>query len=251
MTAVTICVVGDRFAPFADGTGADTVSGLMAALRSRLHTRELVLIEGQGVDARDWARIRAELARAGVTADIRANETGPLARDAEIHKHREENVLIAGLEQTGETTFRAALRLHNDEELLLDHQGGHVQGMVLVEAARQMFLAVSERYHASRWPGNRYGYVLESMESTFRTFLFPLAATIEYEVLSVGLDDPEHLTFDVRVEIVQAGLPAATIRMVCSAVHADALARKERRGAARALRLIAAGHTPSLAVGDR
>ncbi|POM26376.1 A-factor biosynthesis hotdog domain protein [Actinomadura rubteroloni] len=250
MTPTKLCVVGDRFAPFADGTGALTVSGLVAALRARAYEGDLVLIEGQGIDARDWERIRAELTRAGVTADIRENDTGPLARDTEIHKHREENVLIAGLEQTGETTFRAALRLHNDEELLLDHQGGHVQGMVVLEAARQMFLAVSERYHASRWPGHRYGYVLESMETKFRTFLYPLAATIEYEVLSVGLDDPEHLTFDVRIHIMQSGLPAATIRMVCSAVHADALAHKEQRGAARALRLMAAEHTPSLAGGN-
>jgi hypothetical protein len=238
----TLYIVGDRFEPFATHDTTRAVSRFVRDLRANRHQddTELVLIEGQGVTSFDWDRIRDELDRRGLTdrARIRENDAGCLCRQSETHKHRECNVLIAGLSRVGENTFRAALRIHNDQELLLDHQGAHVQGMVILEAARQMFVAVSERYYLSRWPEQHYSFVLDSMDSKFQTFLFPLAASIEYEVHSAELGDPAQLRFDVQVTIEQAGLPAATIRMACGAIHSSAMAEKERRGTARALRVL-------------
>lgn len=235
-------VVGDRFEPFATHDTTRTVSRLVGDLRADRHQdeAELVLVEGQGITSFDWDRIRDELARRGLTdrVEIRERDAGCLCRQTETHKHRECNVLIAGLSQVGENHYRAALRIHNDQEMLLDHQGGHVQGMVILEAARQMFVAVSERYYLSHWREQHYSFVLDSMDSQFQTFLFPLAAAIEYEVRTADLSDPAQLRFDVQVTIEQAGLPAATVRMVCGAILSSAMAQKERRGAARALRVL-------------
>lgn len=244
-------VVGDRFDPFADQTSTRTVCQFTAELRAGAHrdTGSLVLFEGQGLGAFDWERIHDELDRTGLTdrTDIHRADYGPLAGYRETHKHRECNVLIAGLTQVDDTRFRAALRLHNDAELLLDHQASHVQGMVVLEAARQMFLAVSERYYASRWPHHHYAYSMENIRSSFHTFLFPLPATLEYEVRSADLSNPEMLGFDVQVGFEQAGLPAAVVHMACTGFLSSAMRHKERRGAERAVRYLLNNRVPATA----
>lgn len=236
-------IVGDRYQAFADQTSAVTVSGFLAGLCAGAYGSEdggggLVLAEGQGVTPYDWDRIRGELERHGLLDRTVVHEScrGPLSGHRETHKHRESNVLIAGLTRTGANTFRASLRLHNDEELQLDHQAAHVQGMVVLEAARQMYLAVCERHYLGDRPGQRYSYVFDRLETTFRNFLFPLDATLDCEVLTADLSDPELPVLDIQVRIGQAGLLAATVRMVGTALPAALMARKEQRGANRALR---------------
>ncbi|MEU0118084.1 AfsA-related hotdog domain-containing protein [Streptomyces bobili] len=238
-------VVGDRYAAFADQTDAMTVSRLVSGIRAgtlrppgRVPVGPLVLAEGQGVSPYDWELIGDELARQGIldrTRIVRAERGAPATR-TETHKHRERNVLIAGLTRTGENTFAAALSIDNDEELQLDHQASHVQGMVLLEAARQMYLAVCERHYASRWPERHYAYVFDSLRTTFRNFVFPLETTIACHVHSADLSDPELLSFDVQVDFGQARLHAADVRMVGTAFDRELLARKEARGAQRAVR---------------
>ncbi|MFC9463697.1 AfsA-related hotdog domain-containing protein [Streptomyces coelicoflavus] len=243
MTA--LFVVGDRYAAFADQTGAMTVSRLVSGIRAgtlRSPAQDpagpLVLAEGQGVSPYDWALIVDELARRGLSDDTRIlpAERGAPATRTETHKHRERNVLIAGLTREEEHTFTASLLIDNDEELQLDHQASHVQGMVLLEAARQTYLAVCERYYASRWPERHYAYVFQSLRTTFRNFVFPLETTIRCEVRHADLSDPELLSFDVRVDFGQARLHAADVRMVGTAFDRELMARKEARGAQRAVR---------------
>lgn len=235
----TLFLVGDRFAPFATLPSVRTVSQFVADVRGGVHQpgEHLVLAEGQGLTAFQWDRVRFELDRAGLAESTRIVESdrGPLCGQAETHKHREHNVLIAGLERLGDTRYRAALRLHGDQELLLDHQASHVQGMVVLEAARQMFLAVGERFYAD---GAHYAYTLGSMESSFQAFLYPLDTEITCEVLTADVSDPEQLDFDVRIDFEQAGLPVASVRMRCSAFRSAVLAHKEHRGAERATRYL-------------
>jgi A-factor biosynthesis hotdog domain len=249
---IALFIVGDRFESFAEQTSAVTVARFVAELRAGAYQGDrsrstLVLAEGQGITPYDWDWIRDELARLGLSERvlIRRNSRGPLSGHSETHKHRESNVLIAGLTRLTDTTFRASLRLHNDQELQIDHQASHVQGMVVLEAARQMYLAVCERHYAYRWPEHRYSYIFDRLEASFRNFLFPLETTIDCEVLEAELTDPEQLVFDSQIKFRQAGLHAATVRIVGMAVDSTVMARKERRGADRAIRY-ALKRVPSL-----
>lgn len=65
-----------------------------------------------------------------------------------------------------------------------------MQGMVAVEAARQMFLAVIERYFTARWPQQRYYIVLNSMNTTFSNFLFPVGAILRLTLDESDLSEP-------------------------------------------------------------
>ena len=234
----TIFVVGDRCAAFADQTGARTVTDLVRELRAGVRQDALVLAEGQGVTGYDWELIRDELELAGLSSRARivTSERGRLAGRSQTHKRHEQNGLIAGLTRTGANTFRADLRVHNDQELQLDHQASHVQGMVILEAARQMFLAVCESYYRPLVPEHNPAYVYDRMECTFQQFLFPLDCTIECEVLAADLSGPERLLFDIRTTFHQAEAQVAAVRMTGSALDRERMLRKEARRAQLALR---------------
>lgn len=226
-------VVGDRFSKFAARTGALTVSQVIQKMRGEGMPGATKLVGGQGVAECDWDRIRDEIAHRGTSGEVEIHPLthGPLSDRSETHKHNPHNVLVAGLEPVGDHEFEAALRLHNDQEFQLDHMGVHVQGMIVLEAARQMYLAVCERYY----PSEGEIHLFDKMETTFRNFLYPLETRLRSAV-TAGTSDLGRPVFDVRTEFRQAGLHIAEVRTVGTALSAQSLERKEHRGAERALR---------------
>ncbi|GLW68382.1 A-factor biosynthesis protein AfsA [Kitasatospora phosalacinea] len=231
----TLVLVGDRFAPFAAHGGVTTVGAFLAAVRAGRYDGPggpVVVRVGQGVDERDLALVHSAAGRsASGRVQVEPHPGGVLPQVREVHKRVSQNVLVADVRQVAEHVFRAALRLHNDNELLLDHQGSrHVQGMVAVEAARQLFLTVSERYYAVHRPELRYSYLLTQLSTRFESPLFPVDATVEAVVLRADLADPQRLSFGHRIEVLQAG-------RVTSSTLLEAVALPEGRSDAREDRL--------------
>ncbi|GHB06743.1 AfsA-related hotdog domain-containing protein [Streptomyces termitum] len=234
-----LVVVGDRFVGFAAQEGVVTVSQFLTELRAGAYEEGTAraVRAGQGVGDFEWQLVREQLRAHGLEHRMPPVRPGTeLASRSECHKCSEPNALIADLRRVDDRLFHAALRLHNDNELLLDHQTGqHVQGMVAVEAARQMFLAVSERFFASAHPERRYYYVIESMNTDFENFLFPVDARIEYLVKTADTSDPERMSFEVEIGLFQAGRRASASRVVFSAFDERTLKPKEHRRAAQAV----------------
>lgn len=209
--SMTVIVVGDRFYGLAGQQEVRTVSALVMELRTggfNPGNGRATLVFGQGVSEFDLELLRVEVARAELEdlVDFREPEL-KLAGRGQVHKRQESNVLIANLGKERDDLYTADLRIHNDNELLLDHQTGqHVQGMVVVEAARQMFLAVSERYFAGPInPGRDYYYVIESMKTEFKSFLFPLPATIEYTPIRTDIENANRMSFSSCIRVTQWG----------------------------------------------
>jgi len=66
-----------------------------------------------------------------------------------------------------------------------DHRTGqHVQGLLLIEAARQMMLSVSESYLPGENTGARYYVVLNSVNTGYLQFALPLPTLLSNEILS-------------------------------------------------------------------
>jgi hypothetical protein len=232
-------VVGDRFTGFSAQDGVLTVSQFRRQLDSgiAIGLAPALVKAGQGVGTEEWRELRRQAERRGLGGHlVFCDRPERLARHAEVHKKVEANTLIADLEQTGDGWFTASLRVHNDNELLLDHQTGqHVQGMVAIEAARQMFLAVSERFYACRYPDTKYYYVIESMNTDFENFLFPLGATVEFRTVEAEVDDPARLSFTADITIYQAGRRASHTSVVYSAFDSAVIELKEHKRARRAV----------------
>jgi hypothetical protein len=235
----SLLVVGDRFGGFSAQDGVVTVSQLRRQLTAGIVAgKGPVLVKaGQGVGTDEWRDLRQHADRLGLGRQlVFCGRPVRLAVQAEVHKKVETNTLIADLERAGGGLFTASLRVHNDNELLLDHQTGqHVQGMVAIEAARQMFLAVSERFYASRYPETKYYYVIESMYTDFENFLFPLGATVEFQTIRAEVDDPTRLSFTAEISIYQAGRRASHTKVVYSGFESSVIELKEHKRGRRAV----------------
>ncbi|MEU9057080.1 AfsA-related hotdog domain-containing protein [Streptomyces sp. NPDC048384] len=230
-------LVGDRFRSFASHEEVRTVSQFVADVRAGEHDSlpsPLLLWESQGIGAYERDYIREVLEARGLSRKVLLQPNDPdVVSRAQAHKHREQNVLLSGLNQAGDDHYRASLRVHDDNELLLDHQTGeHVQGMVVIEAFRQMFMAFTEKFVASQWPKHRYYYIWHAMDVRFESFLFPLDAGVSCTVVSSDTTNPDRLKMTVDLEMHQAQTRAATARIDFTAYDAERLAPKEHRLAA-------------------
>lgn len=232
-------VVADRFRDFGQDSRVKTVSGVCAAIGSGEFddmSSKVLLHPAQGVTAYEGGHVEAMLERRGLKDCVRlVDDCLEIAGRDVVHKHRSENVLLMDLRREGEHGFRAALRVHGDNELLMDHQSGeHVQGMVVVEAARQMFLAVFEIGYRHRWPLREYNVIWNSVRLTFENFLFPLPAEVMCILRELSIDENK-LEFEMLVEIQQAGRRVVEGTIGFTSFDSKRIRSVERGRAAQAL----------------
>ncbi len=236
-----VCLVGDRFTGMGAVPGVHTLSRLVGDLRRGAPVPDVIVL-GQGLGNYELDYLHTALAlrddARGVPV-VTANGT-PVARSL-VHKHREQNVLLSDLRTLPDGRQQAGLVVHGENELLLDHQTGqHVQGMVVAEAMRQMFIAVFEAEHGVRHPDRHYYVVWNSMSVTFESFLFPLPAEITCEIVEAEVSDPERMTFRVTMGITQAGTSAAQADICFAAFDDHRIKRSELRRATSAVQALVA-----------
>jgi len=158
---------------------------------------------------------------------------------ATTHKHRLHNAIISHPERLGDDHFQAALLLDERSELMNDHQTGqHIQGMILIEAARQMFLAVTEEYFIGEQASEPYYFVINQMSVNFTGFVFPVEAILDYQINSKDVSNPSRLRFDVTTSIVQGGISATEISFQFTAYYAANIKKKENQQAEKLLQTL-------------
>jgi hypothetical protein len=234
----TVFVVGNKFRDFARNEGVVTIGELAEMVRTSSFERLAPgsrLVAGQGVREADLQAIHDQ-ARHALTAqgiDVQPIlRRGVRASRLQTHKHRIENAIISHPVQVTEDCFEAALLLDERRELMTDHQTGqHIQGMILIEAARQMFLAVTEEYFIGQVVHDRYYFVIHCATVEFTGFVFPLAATLRYEVLSKETGNPARMRFETRVSVLQGGACATQVEFSFTAFHASKIEAKEQKQA--------------------
>lgn len=100
--------------------------------------------------------------------------------------------------------YRAYLAIDDSCAEMSDHVTGlHIQGMVLTESARQMMLAVAEKFILQPSDrGNSY-CVLTKMASQFFQFTFPVDVKIEHEILELLEKNERGYEVKTRTAFVQ------------------------------------------------
>jgi hypothetical protein len=144
----------------------------------------VTLVIGQGLQSERLAQLQDRILspRLQARAPIRLEPLPERAAPELVHKHVPHNVLISTPEQVGEDTYQASLVLDDRCTEISDHiTGQHLQGMVLLEAVRQMCIAVTEQFLAQR-KQTRSSFVLKHMESRYHAFAFPLRVALEFQL---------------------------------------------------------------------
>ncbi|MFB9466132.1 AfsA-related hotdog domain-containing protein [Streptomyces cinereospinus] len=242
----TLFLVGDVFAEFVRYEGVMTVSQLTRQIRKGAFagaTGATSVTLGQGVSQFDVQFVRDTLARRGLTDVVVIDDQALRDRAGReiAHKHRPENVLISLPRRTGPASFESDLLVDSGNEMMSDHlTGQHVQGMLVMEAGRQMFIAVAEQHYLqSEAVGDSY-FVIDTFATRYRNFLFPLPATVRCKVLSHRSPHRTRTTFSCELAVLQGGYETAVMEVRFTAFDTQVSHAKETRAAERSLKDAAA-----------
>jgi hypothetical protein len=108
-----------------------------------------------------------------------------------------------------------------------DHQSGqHIQGMVLLEAARQSLLAVTEAFFLEN-DQKRFSFIFNRIGVNFNNFAFPLAARLKYKILEKDIQNSKRLGFSVGINIEQCGTVTAACDMSFTAYESKRIVARE------------------------
>jgi hypothetical protein len=162
----------------------------------------------------------------------------PIER-AVTHKVYDKNVLIGAVEEIGAGRYRAPLLLDERVEVLEDHLTGlHIPAVTLLEAARQTWTAVTEGFLIKPEPKTRF--VIAYVDSAFESFVFPLAAHLEYQL--IGQDQgPTGQTITFEVTVHQNGRTAARFAAQIRVIPQIFAVKQETMAARQALREVLTG----------
>ncbi|MGV0397060.1 AfsA-related hotdog domain-containing protein [Corynebacterium suicordis] len=157
-----------------------------------------------------------------------------IANRRDVHKHESTNVLLGPVTRTKES-FAASFVLSSRNELLVDHKTGiHVQGMVGVEACRQMALCICESIARDEELLD-FSVSLDTFNLQFKNFVFPLPAVITGEVRSSTRNKNGWTKLQLDLGLSQAGAYAVTATMGCTLIPRKILDAIEEKRARRAI----------------
>lgn len=241
MTNNTLLVVSDKFAKFATHKDVVTLSEFHANFIGPLDDccqQRILLIPGQGLCSDDIEALLRQVAESPLSNyfDMSLWHQRP-HKIARIHTHKKfsKNTLISEPVRTGADVFEMELIIDEDCELMQDHQTGeHVQGMILIEAARQSVLAVTEEFFPPQ-RGNRHAFILGSLSVDYHNFVFPLGANLIYRIRNKDLSKTNRQQFEVEVCIKQCGIKVVTCVFVFSSYEKKIINRREHFQASQAL----------------
>ncbi|WP_017396640.1 MULTISPECIES: AfsA-related hotdog domain-containing protein [Acinetobacter] len=230
MKSKKIIIVGDKFHEFANGKNVLTISQLelLTLIPSKIIDCTHEIVVGQGINK--------DFAEKLVQSNHIDNEKIKICSLKEIvnskkncysHKKVDHNILIGSAHKVVDKDNTYNLSLHIDErcELMADHQTGqHIQGMILVEACRQTFIAVTEEFIYNK--NKDFYYVINDMSTNFLNFLFPLPATISFEFTEIDMNDRRG-KFKSRMQIIQEQNVCAVVEINFSVYPSKIILEKE------------------------
>ena len=147
-----------------------------------------------------------------------------------VHKLRNENSLITLPKQLSESLFCADVWIDGENEFLQDHVTGyHIQGMVLIEVVRQMFIAVSEEYYFRDWKENSY-VVIHELNTKFHQFTFPQSFSVHQENVKIK-EKEKSIFFDSNFFITQNNNKTFSANAIYSIYESSILTEKEKNKA--------------------
>lgn len=217
-------LVGNKFETFASNSNVTTLLKFAADLEDG-NIGACRVIRGQGVSDSWMAHILELAQRNGTPLTMDDPAIPARAASRASHKVKRQNILISEPTPASENAYDAHLLIDEDCELMGDHQSGHhLQGMLLVEAARQMFLAVIERFLR---PGKRNYAVINYMNSTFQRFAFPIATDIRLTIDARKDDRSDRGGYDATIVFSQNKAPVTTITARFTVFDSETLSVKE------------------------
>ncbi|MGS2716721.1 AfsA-related hotdog domain-containing protein [Eionea flava] len=205
-----LLVVSDKFKNFAFNKDVITLSDLYDLINAENliynKRQKTTLILGQGINSENIELLLTSIKQSKNHQyfDINLLQTNHKKASKKLtHKHSAENILISEPSRNSELTFTSHLLIDEQCDMMSDHQTGlHVQGMLLVEAARQLYLAIMEKFILPSYEKSLY-FVFNDLKVNYNRFNFPLPSEIKAEIINSGESKGKNKNYKMNVNIVQ------------------------------------------------
>ncbi|MFZ2315069.1 MAG: AfsA-related hotdog domain-containing protein [Gammaproteobacteria bacterium] len=205
-------IVGDKFESFAHHKCVFTFSKFIKFIcndKSKFNCDFVML--GQGLNEEEKNILKSLAVNAGVTCI--QESFSPLASSNISHKCKIENIMISDPScAESNDLYKSHLYLNDDCAEMSDHvTGQHIQGMVFTEAARQMMLAVAEKYILNENDKENSYCALLKVNSQFYQFGFPIATEILHKVNELECNKTGRYKAKTTTEFIQNGKVIAMV----------------------------------------
>lgn len=224
-------IVGDRFEPFCDH---NVVLNYSEALEQHKIIARLAnqIVIGQGIGAQQVRALQNALtahSRRSILITHALNEKAPAAL---IDKRDAKNVLITHPLQNGPLHFCSQLVVDDHCAELADcGNGEHLPGTLLIEAAKQLFIASIRTYT----PAPLYSiarsdmrFTLNGIQVDFEHFVFPIAAELHLTLQDIEITGLR-VKGAARISIEQLGRACCQITFLAHAYNQTVAASLEHR----------------------
>jgi hypothetical protein len=234
-------VVGEKFENFSTNKHVMTVSELekLASINRIGSLPNYTFIIGQGVRADKLERLLNNINKYGhnnYLSIVKTNVLENKINQTAVHKSKLENVMITSPIHLDERKYISQLTIQDNAAEMSDHvTGQHIQGMVLIEAARQMMLSVSENHILTEDRQSNYSFVLNSVNTTFYQFAFPLEISIICEVINLEIKAKGSLKSVMKFSFIQNNMKVTEVEINFIAFEKTFLEAKEKSFAMKAI----------------
>jgi hypothetical protein len=220
MLEKTFLVVSDKFHHFATRKDVITKSQLCSLLFSEnvifTGSNKIHLIPGQGFSEKALNEI-IESMHASKNArylDFSMWHNAPKRASKQLtHKHNLENILISTPERQSDKVFVMDMLIDEECEMMRDHQTGlHIQGMILVEAARQASMSVIEKFLINHIDEKLY-FVFNNLTVNYNKFAFPLPSSLKVSIQKRDETKEKRRHYVMNVDVIQCGNVSASLSL--------------------------------------
>jgi hypothetical protein len=227
-----IVVVGDRLKDFSIHEETITISELENLVNSQSdkYPCKYIVSVGQGIAEKRLKGLCKKIINLNLDKIFKIKIPILYTRSNKnlTHKHVIKNIMISNPSQDENGNYISALMLDDNAAEMSDHSTGqHIQGMVLIEAARQMVIAVTKKYLILENNKNAVSFITHNTNAIFNDFIFPLPVTMKYEILKLKKGYNDNIASESRISFIQNEIVAAEIIFKYSALNSEFVKEKE------------------------
>lgn len=238
MNTKILHVVGDRFGNFCvNNDNVVTLSEFETMIVNnwtQADTTTLV-VAGQGVDIAQLKRIEDQIKASKSDLKIMFSKLDKVDK-RRVHKEKDQNVLISAPYKVTEHLYGASVLIDDRCAEMSDHvTGQHIQGMVILEAARQMFIGVTESFFIEESKRGRYYFIIRDFGINYESMAFPLPMVIQYFIDEGQIDQKGNWAFRAHMDFEQAGTIVSKCEVSFSAYETKYVTRIEAMKARQVL----------------
>lgn len=218
-------VVGNNYSEFANNDWVATFDQLQGI---SLAPGDVVVL-GQGLTQAQRSAVIALGAR-GIS--VEADQQ--LCPRRLTHKALVDNILVTEPERVEELIYRSMLVVGDEEDRLLDHvTGQHLNGMLLIEAARQAGIAAIEKHYLEN-DARSWGFSWTRCDSQFLDLAFPVPTEIYSHLPHISdFESVNQAALPVPMTILQRSVKVAEVMMEVTVISRDLAGKLEKRRAKR------------------